>query len=85
VLCQFQVGLVRLEAPTTIEGPVLVFGDALREYRLAHAGVAALCLVVAGAALAACNLTSMDQGNDPPDALDRVRNRSMSCRGLPTA
>jgi hypothetical protein len=64
---------------------VLVFGDALREYRLAHAGVAALCLVVAGAALAACNLTSMDQGNDPPDALDRVRNRSMSCRGLPTA
>ena len=64
---------------------MLVFGDALRENRMAHAGVAAPCLVVAGAALAACNLTSMDQGNDPPDALDRVRNRSMSCRALPLA
>jgi general secretion pathway protein D len=56
-----------------IEGPVLGFGKALREYQMAHAGLAALCLVAAGAGLAACNLTSMDQGNDPPDAVDRVR------------
>jgi general secretion pathway protein D len=54
---------------------VLLFGKALHEYRIVHAGVGVLCLVVAGAGLAACNLTSisLDQGNDPPDALDRVR------------
>ena len=60
---------------------MLVFGKAMREYRMAHAGfhgglhagLGALCLIIAGAGLASCNLTSMDQGNDPPDALDRVR------------
>jgi general secretion pathway protein D len=52
---------------------VLVFGKALRDSRMAQAGAAALCFVVAGAGLAACNLTSMDAGNDPPDAVDRVR------------
>jgi general secretion pathway protein D len=59
---------------------VLVFGKALHEYRMAHAGFGALCLVVAGAGLAACNLTSMDQGNDPPDAVDRVRGTDLQPR-----
>jgi hypothetical protein len=53
--------LVRLEAPTTIEGPVLVFRKASHEYRMAHAGVGALCFIIAGAGLAACNLTSLEQ------------------------
>jgi general secretion pathway protein D len=52
---------------------VFVFGIALRDYRMAQAGAAALCLVVAGAALAACNLTSMEAGQAPPDAVDRIR------------
>jgi len=52
---------------------VLVSGKASREHRISHAGVAVLCVVVAGLALAACNLTSMEQGNDPPDAVDRIR------------
>jgi general secretion pathway protein D len=51
---------------------VLGLGKALREYQMARAGLAVLCLVVAGAGLAACNLTSME-GNDAPDAVDRVR------------
>jgi general secretion pathway protein D len=40
---------------------------------MAHAGLGALCLIIASAGLAACNLTSSDLGNDPPDAVDRVR------------
>jgi hypothetical protein len=40
----------------------------------------ALGLVVVGAGLAACNLTSMVQGNDPPDAVDRVRDTDLAPR-----
>ncbi len=60
---------------------MLVSGKASREHRLARAGVAALCLVVVGAGLAACNLTSMmDKGNDPPDAMDQVRATNLEPR-----
>jgi general secretion pathway protein D len=47
---------------------------------MAQAGLAALCLVAVGAGLAACNLTSMVQGNDSPDAVDRVRSTDLSPR-----
>ncbi len=47
---------------------------------MAQAGLAALCLVAVGAGLAACNLTSMMQGNDPPDAVDRVRSTDLTPR-----
>ena len=59
---------------------MLVFCNALREFRMAQAGAAVLCFVIAGAALAACNLTSMDAGNDPPDAVDRVRTTDLQPR-----
>ncbi len=42
--------------------------------RFARVGAAAICFVVAGAVLAACNLTSLGtSGNEPPDANDQIR------------
>jgi general secretion pathway protein D len=49
--------------------------------RFARLGVAAICFVVVGAALAACNLMSLGQSgtqppyvaNEPPDAADQIR------------
>ena len=41
---------------------------------MARAGSVGVCFVLAAAALAACNLTSLvERGNDSPDATDRIR------------
>jgi len=54
----------------------------LRGYRWARVGAAGVLFALACATLAACNLTSMGEGggNDPPDALDRIRSADLQPR-----
>jgi general secretion pathway protein D len=48
---------------------------------LARVGAAGVLFALACATLAACNLTSMgESGNDPPDALDRIRSADLQPR-----
>jgi len=58
----------------------LALGRAFRRGRVLRAVMAGAWCIGFGALLGACNLATIDKGNEPPDATDRVRNTDLQPR-----